>query len=202
VDDTLPRRLAAHHGVAADGDLAAAVGWRPADIVAVSGAAVPSAMMPADRDARRHVRRVLERACRLPPEGIASVRGFARSLPAAAPRGPEAPPVASMTFGLALWRLLAVRNLDRGTVCRLVGWPETLLYGLTVGRVDPTPRWMTVLGGVLDLRPDDLAALAGVPPPETTRPTAVPPPQLGGLVLDLVPLSARAVAEVAASMGP
>ncbi|GIJ68067.1 hypothetical protein Voc01_029840 [Virgisporangium ochraceum] len=128
------------------------------------------------------MRRVLERACWLPPERIASVRGFARSLPAAAPRGPGVPPVASMTFGLVLWRLLAVRNLDRGTVCRLVGWPETLLYGLTVGRVEPTPRWVTVLGGVLDLRTDDPAALAGMPPPEGTPSRTAPAPCLGGAI--------------------
>jgi hypothetical protein len=200
VDGSLLQRLAASRGVAvpAGEQLSAvsdALGWRLADLLAISGSAIPADLMPADPTAKRQVRCLLEEATALTADGLAPVRAYARSLPAAPePRGQAVPPVDPVTFGTALWRLMLVRNLTVETVCRVVGWPMTLLSRLVQGHFPPKPEWLRYLGGVLDLRTDDLAALAGVPAP-SGGPHRSP---VGGLVLDLIPLSAKAIDQVLA----
>jgi hypothetical protein len=82
-------------------------------------------------------------------------------------------------------RLMLVRNLDTETVCRVIGWPVTRLGRLVRGEFPPEPVWLRHLGDVLDLGPNDLAALAGVPaPPEGGRRSTV-----GGLIVDVITTS-------------
>lgn len=201
--DVLLERLAAHRGVAVAGqERADELGWRVADLLAISGSAIPAEHMPADPTAKLHVRRVLTGACRLTADEIAPVRRYARSLPALPhPRRQAVQPVAPVTFGVALQRLMVVRNLDIETVCRVIGWPMVLLGRLVRGEFPPKPVWLLYLGDVLDLRPDDLAAIAAVPAPSGDEPTPDYRSHVGGLVLDLLPLSAKAIEQVALHVG-
>ncbi|GAA0921170.1 helix-turn-helix transcriptional regulator [Virgisporangium aurantiacum] len=203
MDGLLLQRLAAHRGVAVpvEEHLPAAaeeLGWRLTDLLAISGSAIPAELMPADPTAKRQIRNLLEKPGTLTADELASVRAYARSLPAAPePRGQTVPPVDPITFGTALWRLMLVRNLNIETVCRVIGWPMVLLSRLVQGQFPPKPEWLRYLGDVLDLRPDDLAAIAGVPASSGEDAAPLHRTPVGGLVLDLIPLSAEAIDQLA-----
>lgn len=198
----LLERLAAHRGVAAPIEALSAtadeVGWRPADLLAIGGHPVPSELMPADPKAGPHVRRLLNRVGALTADDLAPIRRHARSLPAMPdPRGQALPPAAPVTFGTGLLRLMLVRNLGTEAVCVVVGWPMTLLNGLIRGAFPTQPKWLPCLADVLDLRPDDLAAIAGVAAPSADDPPAGARSAVGGLVLDLLPLSGKQIDRIA-----
>jgi hypothetical protein len=202
VESVLLERLAAHRGVAAPVEELSAtadeVGWRPADLLAIGGQPVPSELMPADPQAKPHVRRLLNRVGALTADDLAPIRRHARSLPAMPdPRGHALPPSAPMTFGVGLMRLMLVRNLDTEAVCRVVGWPMTLLNGLVRGAFPTQPGWLPCLADVLDLRPDDLAAIAGVAEPSDDDPPTGARSVVGGLVLDLLSLSGKQIDRIA-----
>jgi hypothetical protein len=179
-------------------DLARQLDWRLADILAIAGLAIPADLMPADPAAKQQVCRVLTRASRLTADEIELVRAYAQALPPAPEqRWPAPPPLTSVTFGAVLERFMLIRNLSVSSVCRVVGWAEVLLHRLIRGFYQPKPVWLLYLGDVLGLRPDDLAALCGVPAPSGDEPNPDYRSHIGGLVWDLTPLSAAAVQQVA-----
>ncbi|MGI5183416.1 hypothetical protein ACQEVZ_44880 [Dactylosporangium sp. CA-152071] len=202
VDSVLLRRLAAHRGVAVPDqerlpEFADNLGWRLADMLAIAGLPIPADLMPADPTAKRQVQHVLQGTCRLTAKEIGPIRQYARALaPSPNPRQQAAPP-ATVTFGAVLERFMLVRNLDDTSVCNVIAWSEALLRRLILGYVPPKPVWLLYLGDVLDLRPDDLAALSAVPTPSGNEPTPDYRSHVGGLVWDLTPLSADAIEQVA-----
>ncbi|GHJ45353.1 hypothetical protein Cs7R123_26950 [Catellatospora sp. TT07R-123] len=181
--------------------LATALGLRPADLFAAAGWPVPAELRPAAPQARAQVTELvlLARACE--PAELLRLRRFARSLWPVQPE-PPAPaddPAPGHGFGPLLSALMANRNLSATGLAAITGLTGAALAGLRTGERPATPDELTALAEALDVRADDLFALAATPLPETGLTYAyLVRPHLGGLVGDLVPLPASRLAWVLA----
>jgi hypothetical protein len=168
VVDTFLRLLAAHRGVPVPEDpatLAPVLGIRAADLLVMAGRGVPAALMPADADAKGVVAEVLWHAPGLTAADFDDMRAYARALP----RVPDpvgrrpAPPPSDGSFGALFQRLMDIRNLNVPGLARLMYAPQSRIRRLVGNQFQLGQRWVPTFAAALDLRPDDLGALAGSP---------------------------------------
>ncbi|MDI1466302.1 helix-turn-helix transcriptional regulator [Catellatospora sp. KI3] len=173
--------------------LAMALALRPADLLAAAGWPVPPELRPAAPQAQARVTELVLLARGGEPAELLRLRRFARSLWPARPEPPTSTDdtVPGAGFGALLSCLMANRNLSAPGLAAITGLPEATLARLLSGDRPPAPDQLTALAEALDLRVDDLFALSGTALPESGVIYAYPVrPHLGGLVGDLVPLSA------------
>ncbi|MBV1856048.1 helix-turn-helix domain-containing protein [Catellatospora tritici] len=176
--------------------LATALALRPADLFAASGWPVPVELRPVAPQARPQVTELVLLARGCEPAELLRLRRFARSLWPTQPEPPAAADdlVTGNGFGALLGALLANRNLSTPGLAAITGLTEGALTRLLTGDRTPAPDQLTALAEALDLRVDDLFALAGAALPESGLTYAYPVrPHLGGLVGDLVPLPATRI---------
>jgi hypothetical protein len=181
------------------GRLAPALDLHAADLFVIAEVAVPEELAPLDPTAGVRVPELVRQAMVLPPEGIALVRRFARSLPRPTRVRPAtATPVYPPSFGAVVVRLLGNRNLNwpasAKTVFHLTGLAlaASTIGAIGHGRKELAPDLLAALATALDISAGDLAALTGVDLPEgTPRPT--PPAEVAELIWDARHLSADQV---------
>jgi hypothetical protein len=164
-------RLATNRSVSVPADpteLAPVLGIRAADLLAMAGWGVPAALMPADADAKPVVAEVAWHAPALSAVDFDDMRAYARALPRVSEPASQrpAPPPHDGSFGALFHRLMEIRNLNVQGLARLMYAPESLIVRLVRNEYQPSPSQILLFAAALDLRPDDLATLAGSAPPQ------------------------------------
>ncbi|GGM11877.1 hypothetical protein ACFFX1_25995 [Dactylosporangium sucinum] len=194
-------RLCARHGIGVPADvleLVPVLGMRPADVLAVAGAAIPGELMPAAPEGVRLVERLLRNGVSV--DEARAKRDRADALPRAARTAGGLPALEVVTAGDVFTRLLAVRNLSRNAMAYVTGSAITTVNkAMRIGEL--IPQRMELMAAVLCLPGGDFDAIM------VRTPRAGPADEwvyewvpglraVGELVLALAPLNEEQLREV------
>ncbi|MEU9086217.1 hypothetical protein [Streptomyces sp. NPDC048357] len=192
--------------------LAPALGFHAADLFILAGLAVPDDLAPLDAAATPWIACIVMDAVHLPAAGRSELLRTIRALPQEGRRSPFVPkepePLADGPGG-SLVRMFWYRNLSRsGLAHAMAVVTPTYLSAPTYsvigdGHSELTPRLVTDFAALLGIEARELAALTGVPLPETPGPPAPEAVDAAAVLWELRRLSApqaEHIAELAKSM--